>query len=130
MVEVKISKKVPKYYDKKNEFEIIKKYQDLIMYAYVILKKYPENEVINLASNTKRILFEGLEYLVLAKHAKSKSNKLTYLCKLESRLNILNILIRVAKKNKYITSKNYKVWSFKIFDIFEMTEKWMIYCQS
>lgn len=122
-------KKPPKYYNKKEELEIIRRYQDLISYVYLIIKKYPPDERFALVMDTKKVLFDGLQDLVCAKHERLRTDKLIHLYKAETKLNILNILVRLAKKNKYITSRNYTVWSYKITDILDMLEKWMKYCQ-
>lgn len=117
------------YYDKKNELEIIKKYQDLILYVYNLLKKYPLDEKMNLASDTKKTMVYGLEKLIFAKKSYVKEEKVKYLLSVESSLNILNVLVRVAIKNKYINKKNYTAWSYKIVDISNMLEKWIRSCQ-
>ncbi|MDD3453682.1 MAG: four helix bundle protein [Bacilli bacterium] len=121
----KISKEI--YYDKKSELEIIKKYQDLIIYVYNLTKKYPEKE--NLAVDIKESINDGLKKLIYAKKVYLKKDKLNYLFNVEANLNLLNIYIRISFKNKYITKKNYTAWSYKIFEIDDMLEKWVRFCQ-
>lgn len=134
MSEVNIKKKennssINLYYSKKNELEIIKKYQDLIMYVYLLIKKYPENEKMNLTYDTKKILNEGLEMLVFAKRVYTKNDKLKYLFFADAKLNVLKILVRISKRSKFITAKNYTAWSYKIVEIDQILEKWIQYCQ-
>lgn len=117
------------YYDTKNELEIIKKYQELILYVYNLLKKYPDDEKMNLANDTKKSLIDGLEKLVSAKKTYYKGDKLKYLMSAEAKLKTLKILVRIAVKNKFINKKNYTAWSYKIVEINDMLEKWIRSCQ-
>lgn len=117
------------YYDSKSELEIIKRFQDLILYVYTLLKKYPENEILNLSSDTKKVLIDSLENLIYAKKTYQKTEKLKYLIGAEVNLNVLSILVRIAVKNKYINKRNYTSWSFKISEMNNMLGKWMRSCQ-
>ena len=70
-----------------------------------------------------------MESLVYAKTTNSKNQKVLYITSVESKLNILTILVRLSRKNKYISQRNYNVWSFKIAEISDMLGKWRYFCQ-
>ncbi|MDD4035777.1 MAG: diversity-generating retroelement protein Avd [Bacilli bacterium] len=113
---------------KQKELLIIKRYQELIIYVYNLLKKYPSSEKHTLASETKKCLFEGLELLLYAKKAYRKSIKIKYLNGVDVKLNCLKVYIRIAKNNKYINSRNYQAWSYKITTISNMLGGWINQC--
>jgi len=74
-------------------------------------------------------LFLGMENLVFAKRVEKDEKKFYYLIKVETHLNIMKIFVRIAKKNKYINSRNYTAWSYKIAEIDNMLSKWRKACQ-
>ncbi len=125
---MKNKSKVP-YYNKEEELLIIKRYQELILYVYQLMKKFPNTEIFSLTSDIKRNLFLGMENLVFAKRVEKDEKKFYYLIKVETHLNIMKIFVRIAKKNKYINSRNYTAWSYKIAEIDNMLSKWRKACQ-
>ncbi len=84
------------YYDKKEELIIIKQYQELMLYVYQIIKKFPDTEILSLVKDIKDNLFLGLENLIFAKKYKNNSIKLNYLLKVETHLNIMKVLKRIC----------------------------------
>lgn len=121
--EIKESRKL-----KEEEMLIIRQYQDLIIYVYQLLKKYPTNERHALVSDTKHCLFEGLELLISAKKAYGKNNKLKLLNDFDTKLSCLRIYVRIASKNKYINPRNYRAWSYKITSIGNLLGGWINEC--
>ena len=117
------------YFNKKTELKVIVKLQNLIEYTYLMIKKFPKDEMLNLASDMKAAAFSAMESLIYAKVTNSNKQKILYITSAEAKLNILNILVRLAKKNKFITQRNYNVWSFKITEISDMLRKWRSFCQ-
>lgn len=129
MTETKTNNIKPTYYNKKNDLVIIQKYQDLITYVYMILNRYPKDELLSLVADTKKNLFLGLEALIFAKKTYNKKEKLKFIIIVSSKLEAVTILVRIAKKNKYIKPRNYTAWSYKINEILEMLEKWEHACR-
>lgn len=121
-------KKSPQYYNKRGEIKVILKLQDLIEYIYVLINKFPKGETFNLTSDIKKNIFECLEALVFAKNVFDKKVKVKYIMVAEAKLNVLNVLVRIARKNSYIKPKNYSVWSYKITEITDMLVKWRLSC--
>jgi len=115
------------YFNKKNELQVVVKLQNLIEYIYLMIGKFPNNEKLSLASDIKTTSFSAMESLVYAKT--TNNQKVLYITSVESKLNILTILVRLSRKNKYISQRNYNVWSFKIAEISDMLGKWRYFCQ-
>ena len=125
-----IKKKKHVYYDKTSEISIIRHYQDLIIYVYNLLLKYPDIEGKYLVSDTQQVLNEGLECLIIAKKKHQKQEKIQSLFTAKTKLEILIIYVRISYKVKYINKRNYGSWSHKISKIMDELDNWMAYCQS
>lgn len=113
---------------KEEEMIIIKKYQEMMLYVYNLLKKYPNSEKFALASETKKCLFEAFELLLWAKKQYSKNTRLKYLSEVDIKLSCLKIYVRLAVKNEYINARNYRAWSYKITNISNMLGGWINEC--
>ncbi len=115
-------------YNVKEELEVISKYQEFIFYVYDLLEKFPEKENFSLIVDIKRNVNYCLEFLILAKntHKNDYALKIKFLNRAESYLTILMVLIRVAIKRKYIKSRNYTAWSFKVSEIENQISKWIV----
>jgi len=113
---------------KEEEMIIIKKYQEMMLYVYNLLKKYPNSEKFALASETKKCLFEAFELLLWAKKQYSKNTRLKYLSEVDIKLSCLKIYVRIAVKNEYINARNYRAWSYKITNISNMLGGWINEC--
>ncbi|MDD4187594.1 MAG: hypothetical protein PHX04_02365 [Bacilli bacterium] len=115
------------YYSNKNELPILHLYNNLILYVYRIFAKIKTNEEL-----TKSI-YNELSYchnqLFLAKTFKDKKMKYKYLLLATASVDYLTATMRIVKKLKLITPKNYTVWSYKIAGIDKSLQKWMISCQ-
>lgn len=105
---------------KEEEMVIIKKYQEMMLYVYSLLKKYPNAEKFALTSETKKCMFEAFELLLYANKQYSKNIRLKCLNDVDIKLSCLRIYIRIANKNKYINPRNYRAWSYKITNINNM----------
>lgn len=124
------SKRKHVYYDKTEEISIIRLHQDLIMYVYNLLIKYPPLEGGYLAGDIRRILNEVLEELIKAKRTFGKKDKLKHLNQADIKLESLLVFVRISYKVKYINKKNYGSWSHKISNIMDELDKWVLFCQS
>jgi hypothetical protein len=113
---------------KEEEMIIIRKYQEMLIYVYNLLKKYPSAEKFALASETKKCLFEAFELLMWANKQYSKNARLKYLSEVDIKLSCLKVYVRIAIKNKYINDRNYRAWSYKITNINNMLGGWINEC--
>lgn len=113
---------------KEEEMLIIMKYQEMLLYVYNLLKKYPSSEKFALVSETKKCMFEAFELLLWAKKQYSKNTKVKYLSEVDIKLSCLKVYVRIAIKNKYINARNYRAWSYKITNICNMLGGWINEC--
>ncbi len=113
---------------KEEEMIIIRKYQEMMLYVYSLLKKYPNCEKFALVTETKKCMFEAFELLLWAKKQYSKNTKIKYLNEVDIKLSCLKVYVRIAVKNKYINARNYRAWSYKITNINNMLGGWINEC--
>lgn len=113
---------------KEEEMVIIRKYQEMMLYVYSLLKKYPNAEKFALTSETKKCLFDAFESLLWAKKQYSKNMRVKYLNKVDVKLSCLKVYVRIASKNEYINARNYRAWSYKITNISNMLGGWIKEC--
>lgn len=89
---------------------IYKKYNDFIYYLYILLDKIPKYEKTSIGIDIRNIMILNLE-LIISMY-KKKDYKL--LINIDTNLLILQNLVRILYKRKYISIKNYKAFSNKI----------------
>ncbi len=83
----------------------------------MITEKYPKYERYGIVSDIKKIVYEGLNNLILACKEYNKTKRLEYLNLLDTNLKVLKALVRISYKRKYINSTNYGAWSRKITNV-------------
>lgn len=108
---------------------IFKKYTDLYYYAYNLLEKYPKQERFALSTDIKNSLNTSLKLILYAQKVFEPKEKIKYLNKLDAELVYQRFVIRVSYKKRYISSNNYRVWSYKITEIGKMLGGWIKSCQ-
>lgn len=96
-----------------NNLIIYKKYSDFIYYVYILLDKIPKSEKIVLGIDIRKYLITNLEMII--KYWKYK--EIDYLNSFSFNMIIINNLIRIAYKRKYISAKNYNAYSKKTGEI-------------
>ena len=114
-----------------NELESLKIYQyyvDLIFYTYNITLKFPPFEKFSLVNDIKKVTNLGLECIIDAQKEFNNYKRIEYLNQNDSKLKMLKVLIRVAYKNKYISSQNYGAWSRKIAKVSNLASAWLKKC--
>jgi hypothetical protein len=116
--------------DDLEKFLIYRKYVDLVYYANNILIKYPKHERFALVNETKDVVYEGLKCIMYAQKEFSKTNRLKILNDLDVNLKLQKVFIRIAFKNKYISSQNYSAWSNKISEVGNLLGGWIKSCLS
>ena len=107
---------------------IYKQYVELVYYTLSIVLKYPKSERFSLAQDIKNVTYSGLNNIVYAQKTFQKEERLSYLNELDANLKILKVLVRISKKKKYITAKNYLAWSKKITNISNLNGGWIRSC--
>ena len=95
---------------------IYKKYNDFIYYVYILLEKIPKYEKTSIGIDIRKIMILNLELII--KMYKLKDYRL--LIDIDTNLLILQNLVRVLYKKKYINLKNYKAFSNKSIELSKM----------
>lgn len=108
---------------------IYKQYVELMHYTHNILLKFPKYERFALVENIKNQTFIGLELIIRSYKSYKKEDKLFHLTELDVKMKLIKVLVRIAYKNKYISSKNYSAWCKKIANICNLMGGWMKSCQ-
>lgn len=99
------------------DLNIYKKYVELIHYTYMISEKFPKKQVNGIMNDIKHTTNNGLRHLMYAIRETDNYKKVNHLNQLEIELKILKTYIRVSHKFKYINSRNYTAWSYKITNV-------------
>lgn len=110
------------------DLNIYKAYMELLFYSYQIMQKFPKNEMLGLEHDIKKMLNEGVDYMIMAQKSFDSKERLQLLNKLDCKLKSLKLYIRVSYKNKYITGHNYGAWSRKIANVGNLLGGWIKSC--
>lgn len=115
------------YYSNKKELPIIFFYNEIILYVYKIFNKIKVKH--NLVDSILNELCFCHKQLFYAKTTIDKMVKYKHLVMVDASVNYLNAMMRIVKKFKLITAKNYTVWSYKISEFDNSLQKWMTACR-
>ena len=112
-----------------NRLVIYEKINKLIIYSKNLLNKYPKSERFDLCTDIKQNLYEILKQTIYAWKIIDNKERIKILKKIDVDLVVLKSLIRVSYEFKYITEKNFGVWSEKVTEIGKMVGGWTKTCQ-
>lgn len=107
-----------------NDFKILQKTYDMIIYGNVCLKEFPKHEKHVMAASIRSSMYRLLELIV---RANKKYHKKTTLQDIDVELELLRTYIRVAAdpKIKYLPIKKYENWSKLLNEIGKMLGGWI-----
>lgn len=114
---------------KDNKIITYEKINNLIFYTDNLLKKYPKCERFNLCTDIKNLIYECLRNVIYAWKEFENEKKLTYLKKVDVDLVVLKTFILISYKYKYITQKNFMVWTEQVTEIGKLIGGWIKSCQ-
>ena len=77
----------------------------------------------------KEKTYNCVENVICAYRCFDKKEKLEHLYKLDNNLKMIGFLIRISKRNKYISVNNYAAWCRKLTSISNLLGGWMKNCQ-
>ena len=103
------------------ELKIRQKVEDMITYGYTALRQFPRSEKHTLAADIKQSMYKLL-YLVIVTN--KKYHKKTTMQELDSELDFLRSLIRVAMQLKFLPFKKYENWAGMLNEIGRMIGGW------
>ena len=92
---------------------LYKKYNDFLYYVYLLIDKMPKNKKIVIGYDIRKYLIINLKLII--NYWYFKDNK--YLLSLNINMIILNNMIRIIYKRKYISIKNYNAYIKKSGEI-------------
>lgn len=99
------------------EFKILQKVQDLIVYSYPILTQFPKAERFSFAQDIRHCLNALLELTI---EEEKRYIKKTTVQNMDIENEKLKIFIRVAYELRYIDKHRYAVWESKSVEIGKM----------
>ena len=101
-----------------NDLILYRKYSDFIYYVYILIDKLPRKEREAIGIDIRKYLIINYELII-----KYYDNKLvSYLNNINVNMLILNNLIRVIYKRKYISIKNYNAYVKKSGEIVKISK--------
>ena len=106
------------------DFKILQKVYDMIIYGNQCLKQFPKSERYALAADIKKSMYHLLRLLV---EANKKYHKKTTIQQLDVELDLLRTYIRLAAEPsmKYLSFKKYEYWSKILNEIGRMIGGWV-----
>ena len=112
-----------------NRLLIYEKINQLIAYSKNLLNKYPKSERFDLCSDIKNSLYKTLKNVIFAWKTTDTNDKIKALKQIDIEIVFLKSLVRISYSFKYITEKNFAVWSEKLSEIGRMVGGWLKTCQ-
>lgn len=106
------------------DFKILQKTYDMILYGNICLKQFPKHERYVLAADIRKGMYNLLKLII---RANKKYYKKTTLQELDIELDTLRALIRLAAdpQLKYLSVKKYENWSKMLNEIGRMLGGWI-----
>lgn len=99
------------------DFKLLQKVQDMMVYAYPVLHQYPKVEKFSLANDIRNCMNMILELTITEE---KRSSKKATLEKLDVENEKLKVYIRLSHLLKYIDKHRYGVWEAKVVEIGKM----------
>lgn len=100
------------------DFKLLQKVQDMMVYAYPVLHQFPKVEKFSLANDIRNCMNLILELTIT--EDKKHSSKRPTLEKLDVENEKLKVYIRLSHMLKYIDKHRYGVWEAKTVEIGKM----------
>jgi four helix bundle protein len=100
-----------------DDFLVLQKVQDMMVYGYPILSRFPKVEKFSLAADIRRCMDQLLELTITED---KKYTKKTTLENMDIANEKLKFYLRIAMELKYISVHTYGVWESKIVEIGKM----------
>lgn len=102
---------------------------DLAYYTEDRIIKYPRDAKNSIGNSIKLKTYDCVENTIKAFKSYDKKEKLTFLYSIDVDLKMLCFLVRISKRNKYISTGNYAAWCRKIANVSTLLGGWIKNCQ-
>ena len=100
-----------------DDFKLLQKVQDMMVYGYPLLNQFPKAEKFSLAQDIRSCMNEILSLTITEEKKRSKGATLE---KLDVENSKLKIFLRVSMELKYLSRHHYGVWEEKLVEIGKM----------
>ena len=100
-----------------DDFKLLQKVQDMMIYGYPMLRQFPKAEKFSLAQDIRESMNQLLRYTVTEDKKHSKKTTIEYM---DIENGVLQSYIRIANKLGFISDHSYGVWSEKLVEIGKM----------
>ena len=105
-----------------SKLALIPKSERYIEYVLEIMIKLPRIEKFSIGTEYKQSMYQMLSEIMILNKIKNKSNQeamkiLDILNRIDSKLNIQRIYLRIMKKNRWIDEKKFKIAMELIYEI-------------
>ncbi len=101
---------------------VIEKHYDLIKWMIPKINQFPRDQRFLLADRIEKLLLDVMELLVAAMYS---SRRKEYLLKVNYKLDVLRLLVRMAKDLKYINVRAYDYVCRQFLEIGRMVGGWV-----
>jgi hypothetical protein len=101
---------------------IIEKHYDLVKWMIPKINQFPRDQRFLLADRIEKLLLDVMELLVAAMYS---SRRREYLLKVNYKLDVLRLLMRLAKDLKYVSVQAYDYVSQQFLEIGRMVGGWI-----
>ena len=95
---------------------LIPKAERYIQYMIEVIIKMPRTEKFSIGAEYKQSMYKMLE-IILYVEKTSDSEKLRYINKVDSELNVQRIFLRIMAKNQWIDKKKFDVAMEQIYEL-------------
>ena len=103
------------------ELRILEKVYEMILYYHCLYVKIPKAHKYNLG---EKITDNLLSFYILVEQIDKDSDKKNWIKEIDLKLDIIRLLIRMAKDLRIVSLKQYDIFCDKFFEIYNMIEKW------
>ena len=101
---------------------VIEKHYDLVKWMIPKINQFPRDQRFLLADRIEKLLLDALELLVAAMYS---SRRREYLMKVNYKLDVLRLLVRLSKDLGYINVKAYDFVCRQFLEIGSMVGGWI-----
>ena len=100
--------------ESRKELTLIPKTTNYIKYILNIIFKLPRTEKFNIGNEYKDVMYKMLEDVLMLSKV-SLEEKLKYINRIDARLNVQRIFLRIMVENKWIDEKKF-IYSMELID--------------
>ena len=104
------------------ELKIQQKTEDMIKYAYIVLKHFPKSERFTLAADIKKSMCKLLELII---RCNAEKDKYRYFREIDVELIMFKSFVRLSMELGFMPIKKYEILSGYVSEIGKMLGGWM-----